>query len=146
MPVGASVINKLMLARHLFWMAGDNLKSHREVALFSAVNLLQDSVEAFLLAASEYLNAGIEARTSFDQYFVKIDERLNPKQLPFRSRLSSLNKARVLSKHNGVRPHRDELKNFAVACREFFDETCQMIFGLAFWSLGVAAGYASRQL
>jgi hypothetical protein len=133
MLLSSSVTNKLMLARHLFWLALDNLRAQREVALMTAVNLLQDSVEAFLLAASEQLNAGIEASTRFDQYIAKIDERIQPRELPFRSKLIGLNKARVNSKHYGIRPHRDELESFSAATREFLSEGCLMIFQRDFW-------------
>ena len=33
------------------------------------MNLLQDAVEAFLLAVSEHVNAGIQSGTYFDKYF-----------------------------------------------------------------------------
>lgn len=99
-----SVINKLTLARHLFRMAEENLRSQRELALFAAANLMQDAVEAFLLAASEHLNAGIDSKTAFEGYFTKIDAKLDPKQLPFRVKLVALNKVRVNAKHHGVAP------------------------------------------
>jgi hypothetical protein len=135
MSISTTVVNKLMLARYLFWMAGDSLNLHKEIALFAAVNLLQDSVEAFLLAASEHVNAGIAPRTTFEEYFSKIDQQIHPNRLPFRLRLFALNKARVLSKHNGVRPHREELEDFSIVCREFFEEACLTLFGMQFWSL-----------
>jgi hypothetical protein len=133
----ASVINKLRLARHLFWIAADGLESHREIALFATVNLMQDSVEAFLLAASEHVNAGIDGGTTFERYFSKIDERICPKTLPFRSKLIALNKVRIAAKHHGVKPDRTEVEGFALVCREFFDASCLLVFGVQFWSVSL---------
>jgi len=118
-------------------MAEENLRSHREMALFATVNLMQDSVEAFLLAASEFVNAGIDPRTDFDKYFAKIDEKISPKQLPFRLRLIALNKIRINSKHYGIKPDRTEVQSFVTACREFFRESCQLIFDCDFWSISL---------
>jgi hypothetical protein len=137
MGLTTSVINKLILARHLFAMASDNLKSHREIALFATVNLMQDAVEAFLLGVSEHINAGISSGTTFERYFEKIDERIAPKTLSFRSRLIALNKVRVAAKHHGVKPDRKELEDFAVVCREFFNESCNSIMGVPFWSISL---------
>src|SRR5689334_8951889 len=113
MALTASTINKLTLARHLFRIAEENLRSQRDLALFASVNLMQDSVEAFLLAISEYLNAGIDSSTTFERYFNKIDAKVDPKQLPFRVKLIALNKVRVSAKHHGVKPDRKELEGFA---------------------------------
>ena len=96
MSLVPSVINKLILARHLFRMAEDSLKSHREVALYAAVNLMQDAVEVFLLAAAEHVQEPIVPGTNFDTYMTKIDEKIAPNQLPYRARLSAL----------GTGPHR----------------------------------------
>lgn len=134
-----SVINKLVLARHLFWMALDSLRSHREVALFATVNLMQDSVEAFLLAASEHVNAGIDSSTTFEKYFTKIDEAIKPNQMPFRPKLIALNKVRIAAKHHGVKPDRSEVEGFALVCREFFDASCALVFRVQFWSISLLA-------
>jgi hypothetical protein len=130
----ASVVNKIVLARYLFSMARDNLNSHKQIALFAAVNLMQDATEAYLLAASEHLHAGIDSTTTFEKYFAKIEERIAPQRLPFRPKLVALNKVRISTKHHGVKPDRSEVEQFVVVCREFFDETCPTIFGFEFWS------------
>jgi hypothetical protein len=132
MHLTTSVINKLDLARHLYFLALDCIGSHRELALFAVVNLLQDSVEEFLLAASEHLNSGIDSTTTFERYFQKIEERINPRTLPFRSKLVALNKLRVAAKHHGVKPDSSEAEGFALICREFFNESCSLVFGVQF--------------
>src|SRR5262245_59023236 len=137
MPPSPSIINKLVLARHLFMMSLDSLRSHREIALFAAVNLMQDAVEAFLLAVAEHVKAAIDTGIRFEKYFTRIDERIAPKELPFRSRLLAMNKVRGNSKHFGVKPDRQEVQGFSVVCREFFDESCKSIIGVPFWSINL---------
>jgi hypothetical protein len=137
MSLARPVINKLMLARHLFRMAEDNLRSHREVALFAAVNLMQDAVEVFLLAAAEQVHAPIALSTNFDTYMTKIDAKIEPNQLPFRARLNALNKARVNAKHYGLKPDRKEIEGFATDCRAFFEGSCSLLFGQSFWSISL---------
>src|ERR1700730_6163837 len=137
MSLVPSVINKLMLARHLFRMAEDSLKSHREVALYAAVNLMQDAVEVFLLAAAEHVQAPIAPGTNFDTYMTKIDEKIAPNQLPYRARLSALNTARVNARHYGIKPDRNEVAGFATDCRAFFEGSCSLLFGRPFWSVAL---------
>src|SRR5258707_4892231 len=110
-----------MLARYFLGQAEDAAKSHREVAAFAAINMLQDAIEIFFLAAADHLNARIERRTEFEQYIDKINEKL-AEPLPFRQRLIEINKVRVLSKHNGVPPNTTELMGYLVDARQFFEE------------------------
>ena len=78
-----SIIHKLLLARRLLDLAGENLSSANELSLAIGVNLLQDSVEAFLLAIAEHVNAQIQGKTGFEQYIDLIDAKIVPKSLPF---------------------------------------------------------------
>ena len=125
-----------MLARYLFSLAKDAVRSNREVATFAAINLLQDAVEIFFLAAAEHLNAEISRRTEFEQYIDKINEKL-PEPLPFRQRLIEINKVRILSKHNGVPPNRTELGGYVEDARLFFEDACQKLFSHAFWTISL---------
>jgi hypothetical protein len=125
-----------MLARYFLGQAEDAAKSHREVAAFAAINMLQDAIEIFFLAAADHLNARIERRTEFEQYIDKINEKL-AEPLPFRQRLIEINKVRVLSKHNGVPPNTTELMGYLVDARQFFEEGCQKIFGRSFWTISL---------
>ena len=73
----------------------------------------------------------------FERYFQKIEERLNPRTLPFRSKLVARNKVRVAAKHHGVKPDSSEAEGFALICREFFDESCSLVFGVQFLSVSL---------
>jgi len=127
-----SVLNKLLLARRLFELARENLSSANDLSLAIGVNLLQDSVEAFLLAVSEHVNAEIFAKTAFDQYFDLINTKIEPKELPFRSRLFALNKLRVSSKHFGLAPAKSETEGMLVTVREFLEEVTTSVLGITF--------------
>jgi hypothetical protein len=127
-----STLHKLLLARRLYELARENTSAANDISLGIGVNLLQDAVELFLLAVSEYLNAGVQSKTYFDRYFDLINEKIAPKELPFRTRLLALNKLRVNSKHHGLIPARSEVVGLQVTVREFFDEVSSSILGLAF--------------
>ena len=71
------VIRRICLARHLFELGNSSLKSANDLYLFSSANLLQDAVEAFLLAVADFVNANVRFNTSFDQYFTIIKKNCN---------------------------------------------------------------------
>lgn len=127
-----STINKILSSRYLFTLATENLKTDQGIKLSAGVNLMQDSVELFLLAVGEFLDANITTNTGFDKYFELINKKIAPKELPFRSRLNSLNKLRVNFKHYGIQPAQDEVKQLSIAVREFFEEVSMSIFGNKF--------------
>jgi hypothetical protein len=126
------VIRRICLARHLYELGIAGLKSANDLYLFSAVNLLQDAVEAFLLAVADFVGAPLDERTHFDKYFVLINERIAPKELPFKSRLLRLNRIRIDSKHHGIQPARGECERLGIAVREFFDEVSNSVLNVNF--------------
>lgn len=132
-----SFLNKLLLARRLYNLACENLRSTNDLSLSVGVNLLQDSVEAFLLAGAEHVNAQVQAKTAFEQYFDLIDAKIAPKTLPFRTRLVALNKLRVNSKHYGLAPAQSEVGGLVIAVREFFDEVASSVLGLSFATISL---------
>lgn len=132
-----SILHKLLLARRLYELGRENLSSANDLSLAIGVNLLQDSVEAFLLAISEHLNAGVTTGTNYDKYFELINSKISPKELPFRSRLVALNKLRVNSKHYGLTPAQSEVQGLAVTVREFLDEMTRSIIGLSFATISL---------
>jgi len=127
-----SILHKLLLARRLYELARENLSSANDIPLGIGVNLLQDAVEAILLAVSEHVNAGIQSGMNFDKYFDLVNAKIAPKELPFRSRLIALNKLRVNSKHYGLAPAKSETEGLLVTVREFFEEVTKSILGSSF--------------
>lgn len=125
-------MRRLSLARHLYQLGISSLRSSSDLHLFSAANLLQDAVEAFLIAVADYVGAATDQNTKFDKLFIVINEKIAPKELPFKSKLLRLNRVRVDSKHYGIQPARDECERLAVAVREFFDEVSSSILEVTF--------------
>lgn len=126
------VLRRIILARHLYGLGTSYLKSSNDLYLFSAVNLLQDAVEAFLLAVSDQVSASVNDKTNFDKYFIQINEKIAPIELPFKNKLLRLNRIRVDSKHHGIQPARDECDRLAISVREFFDEVSSSILNVNF--------------
>lgn len=129
------IVRRLSLARHLFELGQSSLRSSNDLQLFAAANLLQDSVEVFLIAVAEYVGAEFDQNTKFDKYFVNIDAKISPKELPFKAKLLRLNRIRIDAKHHGIQPARDECDRVAVSVREFFDEVSRSVFAVAFASV-----------
>lgn len=125
-------VRRISLARHLYQLGSSSLGSKNDLYLFAAVNLLQDAVEAFLIAVGDHVKAEIDQNTKFDKYFVLINEKIAPKELPFKNRLLRLNRIRVDSKHYGIQPARDECERVSVSVREFFDEVSSSVLSVNF--------------
>jgi hypothetical protein len=125
-------IRRISLARYLFQLGTSALRSSNDLHLFGAVNLMQDAVEAFLIAVGDVVSAEIDQNTKFDKYFVAINDRIKPRELPFKNKLLRLNRMRVDAKHHGIQPARDECDRVAVSVREFFDEVSSSVLSVNF--------------
>jgi hypothetical protein len=130
--IDTTTLKRLTLSRYYLSLAADHAKSARELDSFAAVNILQESIETFLVAGASHLNAAVGPKEGFDGYFNKIDAVLSPARLPFRSKLLRLNKARVASKHDSIVPDRSEIPGFVTSTREFLEESSQLIFQMDF--------------
>jgi hypothetical protein len=134
--INAKTINRILLARRLYELACDHLKSELDLSLSIGVNLLQDSVEAFLIAIAAHVQADIGDRTPFDQYFDAINKKTG-KVLPLRTRLTDLNKLRVNSKHRGLAPAKSEVSELPIIVRTFFEEVSSSLLGYPFASISL---------
>lgn len=134
--IDAKTINRILLARRLYELACDHLKSEIDLSLSIGVNLLQDSVEAFLIAIAAHVQADIGDRTPFDQYFDAIYKKTG-KVLPLRTRLTDLNKLRVNSKHRGLAPAKSEVSELPIIVRTFFEEVSSSLLGCLFASISL---------
>lgn len=126
------IVRRIALARHLFELAEGSMRSKNDLHLFSAVNLAQDAVETFLVALSDKLQIAFDQNTKFDRYFVLIDEKIAPRELPFKAAMLRLNRLRVDSKHHGIQPARGECERLLASAREFLDEASQANLGAPF--------------
>jgi hypothetical protein len=129
--------NQLIAARHLFYLAEQNIRSEQTASLFAGVNLLQDAVEAFLWAAVTYKGVASRGRVEIHQLFDSVNESLTPHALPFRHPITQLNRLRVNSKHYGIYPDRNEAQRLLVQITEFLGESSKIIFNTAFWAVSL---------
>lgn len=132
-----SIITKILLSRRLYQISLENLNSDNELSLSIGVILLQDSVEIFLLAVAEHIDADVGNKTNFNKYFELINKKLHPKELPFRFRLNSLNKLRVNAKHYGLSPSKSETTGLIETVKEFFEEVSLQVFKKEFVAISL---------
>lgn len=132
-----SIITKILLSRRLYQLSLENLNSDNELSLSIGIILLQDSVEIFLLAAAEQIDADVADNTNFNKYFDLINKKLYPKELPFRFRLNSLNKLRVNVKHYGLSPSKSETIGLIETVKEFFEEVSLQVFEKEFVAISL---------
>jgi hypothetical protein len=136
--VSEGIIKRLTLARYLFHLASDHASLHRSVAAYACINLLQDALEIFLVAAAEHVQAPISQRTDFPQYLDMINAKLSPNELPFRARLLEINRIRINSKHHAIAPNPTELTAYVKNACDFFNQACTQVFGRDFWTISLA--------
>ena len=135
-----TVVKKLVLAKYLYALAEENIRPEDPMTAFAGINLLQDSVEAHLLALAEAKSANIEPNTKFERYFELIDEKLSAgATLPARTRLFSLNKVRVNSKHYAIQPDVTEAIGYLTTVRDFFEETTYRALDTAWSSISLVS-------
>jgi hypothetical protein len=132
-----STINKVLLSRRLYQLSQDHLNSDNELSLSVGINLLQDSVEIFLLAVAEHIDADVGNNINFDKYFDQINNKIAPEKLPFRFRLNSLNKLRVNAKHYGLSPSKTEVTGLLETVKEFCEEVSIQILEKEFISISL---------
>ncbi len=132
------VIKRLTLSRHLFEMALRNARQQQEAADAAAVNLLQDAIEIFFLAAFDFLNIAVAHRTEFPQYLDKLSDNVGG-DLPFRRRLLEINRVRVHSKHEGIPPNRKEVDGYVTDARKFLEQMCEKVLQVDYWTISLVA-------
>lgn len=122
-------VRGLTLSRYYLTIAKEHARSDRKLDSFLTIILLQEALEAFLIAASHYVNAEISSKTTFEGYLDKIQAKIEP-PLPSRSKLVRLNKVRVQAKHDSLVPDRAEIPEFVLIADSFLNEATNLIFGL----------------
>ncbi|WP_271497811.1 hypothetical protein [Bradyrhizobium sp. CCBAU 11357] len=131
------VVRRLVLARYLFELALQNVRSQQETGDAACVSLLQDATEIFFVAALDHLNVQqSKPKTEFPQLLDKLSEALGA-DLPYRRRLLEVNRVRVAAKHDGIFPNRKEIDGYVTDTRKFLEEVCQKALGVDFWTVSL---------
>jgi len=136
MTLPEPTITQLMVARHLFYIAKQNIEASQALRLFAGINLLHDAVEAALWAAATYKNVGRD-RSEILQLYDDVSKSLIPQSLSFRPTVVQLNRVRVNSKHYGICPDRKETVRLLTSMTEFLRETARTVFDVNFWTVSL---------
>jgi hypothetical protein len=131
MTLPETAITQIMNARHLLFMAKDNIESHQKIRQFAGVNLLHDAAEAILLAV-DFQKGNAKTPHEFVALFDHVDTLLGGVKLPFRSQIVQLNKLRVSSKHYAITPYRNETNRLLISIAEFMKVVTEEAFGVNF--------------
>lgn len=131
------VVRRLVLARYLFELAIQNVRSQQETGDAACVSLLQDAIEIFFVAALDHLNVQqAKPKTEFPQQMDKLSDALGG-DLPYRRRLLEVNRVRISAKHDGIFPNRKEIDGYVTDTRKFLEEICQKALGIDFWTVSL---------
>lgn len=133
-------VRYLMVTRYLFEQARENFRNRGDASAIVAASLLQDAIEIFLLAVAVKFDKDKPER--FDKLILEVSTTLAAEGLPpliLVNALREINKVRVLAKHNGVVPNRDELERHLQEARTFLDEMARVIFGADIWLISLTA-------
>lgn len=129
--IDPSVIRRLAFIRYLFGLGVGQSRAPEPLASASLLTF-HDSVELFLLVASEHLNVGA-AQLSFMDYWAQLSQKLpNGCELPQKEAMRRLNKSRVALKHHGTLPSKLDVDAFRAATGAFFLDSTPLVFGKSF--------------
>ncbi len=130
-----SVVKKIQMVKLLYELASECLQSRDNPEKTGAgMILLQDSVEMFLVAVCEHMDASLDASVAFDKYFVELKKKTG-EDAPLKTQMLALNRQRVGIKHHGVLPHIDNCRSFAGVARNFFVELSTRYLSIEFDSI-----------
>jgi hypothetical protein len=117
----------------------------------TAINGLQDAIEAFLRLCVEHLQANISNKSEFHQVFDAVDKypSVNGAFGGHRAGLLALNTARVGFKHHGNVPSPATMERARVNAQAFLGQASQVVLGQRFEDVSLTAfirDHQARQL
>jgi hypothetical protein len=143
-------ISQAALCRQLFCEAERYLAKGGPVSLGLAVSLGQDAVELFLRAViKDRPLRGAKVPDEFAKCIDYIDSAAGgdiTKTVPFRGKLSELNKARINFKHYGLIPHRSDAIRLIGYVEQFFEVATQNFFALKFSEISMSDLLRSNEI
>jgi hypothetical protein len=132
------VNQQLLLVKYLYQQGEDALSERGMFSAGLAVSLFQDAVESLAWTIAKEVDADIKERDGFEGYWEAVKHgKNNParKELPPKTKMRDLNKARVNFKHYGVIPADGEAAKLQTYSEQFMVEACKEFFGVDFMSL-----------
>ena len=136
MEINPETIKRLSFIKYFYQFAKEQSKlpTHQN---YISILMFHDSVELFLYLSAEQLNVNLPHYIHFMEYWEKINNKLNGKELTQRTSMDKLNRTRVSLKHKGLYPNPDDIEYFRVSTQNFFEENCPKIFGIEFANISL---------
>ncbi|WP_325099427.1 hypothetical protein [Burkholderia contaminans] len=134
-------LNQLVLCKQLYNEAEGFLSRKESVAYGLAVSVAQDAVELFLRAVIKQLPSnGQKPPEEFIKRMDYIDMAASGRdasRVPFRARMSELNKARVNFKHYGLVPNEVDAARLLGYAAQFFETGTPQFFQCEFANISL---------
>ncbi len=130
MELNPDIIKRLSFIKYFYQFAREQSKLPSPQNYISIL-MFHDSVELFLHLSAESLGANL-TNISFLEYFTRINNKIEDKELSQKTSMDKLNRARVSLKHKGLYPNPDDINYFRVSSQNFFEENCPIVFGIEF--------------
>ncbi len=131
------LIEKILISKNMWYMAKNLLDYDDKLHLCTAINLMQDSVEIFLLAIAFEYDSQIKQNIKFEEYFQEINKKIIPYELPFQAQLIRLNKARTDSKHYCLIPQKTNCEEFLNIINAFYINVVDKLFSIDYESISL---------
>lgn len=135
MEINPETIRRLAFIKYFFQFAREQSKLPSPQNYLSIL-MFHDSVELFLHLSAESLGLNL-TNISFMEYFTRINNKLEDKELSQRTSMDKLNRTRVSLKHKGLYPNPIDIEYFRVNTQNFFEENCPIVFGIEFTDISL---------
>jgi hypothetical protein len=99
---------------------------------------LHDAIEMLLDTAAEAASLPLGKMREFKDYWRIFAPPNSPIKLPLERAMEKINTARVALKHHGQRPTSDQLIDYLVTAKNFIDEVCPTLFGVALYEISMS--------
>lgn len=125
-----TTMKRLSFVKYLFKNAISQSKAPSPLNCASLLTM-HDSIEMFLLLASEHLDAGAQ-QLKFMEYWDVLSAKLEPRTLQVKESCRHLNRARVALKHHGIFHSGLDIAAFRECTSSFFESNTPLVFGIEF--------------
>jgi len=141
MAIERLILDRLMFAKYVLATSQRELAAGTEMSAWISVLLLHDATETFLLAVADHL--GIERKfrgiTDYPSLFSQhLKSQPKAPQLQHSQVLRELNDLRDPTKHRGIYPRRQHVREVSNHLHAFFEDNAQEFFGVSFDALSLA--------
>jgi hypothetical protein len=114
------IYRKIIFAKYLLERAAGLQREANDASVSVSLLLMHDAAELLMLAIVDHLQVTVQKRREFMDFWTEIKPPTHPSP-PDRLAMESMNKMRVVLKHNGNLPNAQEVRNLLPRVRGFFE-------------------------